>query len=248
MEIIFLYCLWVAAMSLPFSSIISQLSSTEDIMSIVAGYNPCGHPIKESQMYIVMQRYAVIRNVMEPIQQRAVEMWIRLMATMQMGYFNTNSSKTNNWLAHQIKTVGVAGAVLSDPIFTSWACQNLNLFIDENLYADGSCLDFKQRDSLTYVTYALRPLVIVIRALNIHDIYFKVGKKGGSIQKSVAFLKPFIKGKMINIMFEKTIYPSDRVIHADHVGKPWPKHDARPLLHQCVLLDPSLDSLLSKIS
>lgn len=206
------------------------------ILDIIHGYPvPTGHPINESLLYILMLSFDEHRDLFSTEEQEEVQKWILAVANAQQQYHNTNSSTINNWLAHQIKTVSIAGDVLRDKMLADWGHSNLIFYIDNNLYADGSCLDFQQRDSLTYHTYSLNALVLAAVALQhffypTMDYYHYTGLQGGSFKKSIDFLIPYQQGTSVNLMFIKSMYSSDKIIHADQHGKPWPKEDSDQLL------------------
>ena len=217
--------------------------SIQLILEIVTNYTPTGHPIDESLMYIVCSKYKELKKLFTTDNQKIVNEWIFKLGDLQMKYINTNTTINNNWLAHQIKTVAICGDTLNNKIFLEWANKNLVSFIHATIYPDNSCLDFKERDSLTYVTYVLNALILSILALKTHyttDYYNMKTKNNSSIKNAVYFLKPYIEGAKHNMMFVKSIYASDKVIHADQYNKQWEKNDAKQLLLNAMILDPSL--------
>lgn len=213
------------------------------ILTITSKYVPTGDPIQESLMYICVMTYIDLKSRFTAVEQKRIETWILALGNAELNFKNPNSSSNNNWWAHQIKTISYCGDALNNMTFLNYGNVNIKKYVDTNLYADGSCIDFHERDSCTYVTYSLNALVLAIFPLKKHfkiDYYNYTSPKKSSIKKSVYWLTPYIIGKTINLMFLKTIYASDRVIHKDQYGKQWIKDDAKQLWLNCKELDPSL--------
>lgn len=218
------------------------------VLTIANGYKPTGNPIDESLMYIPIQTYIDLKTKFTIVEQGKMEKWILLLGNAEMNYSNTNSSTTNNWWAHQIKTISYCGDALNNTVFLKYGHDNIQKYINTNLYPDGSCIDFHQRDSCTYVTYALNALVLAIFPLQKHfkfDYYNYISPKKSSIKRSVYWLFPYIEKKFINLMFLKSIYASDVIIHKDQYGKEWIKDDATQLFLNCEKLDPSLTKYIN---
>ena len=70
-------------------------------------------------------------------------------------------------------------------------------FVAESLFADGSSVDLKRRDTLTYHTSALRPVVeLAMLAGDAGDaLYTWESPRGGSIKRSVEFVLPYAVGE-----------------------------------------------------
>jgi len=213
------------------------------IWTVVNGYgNPTGDPIQESFLYVVCLKYASLQPLFSEVRQKEVERWMSRVGYAQMNFLDPEDNMMKNLLPHLVKTVAIVGDILHDPVLLVWADKYLLQYIDENLYTDGSCIDFHERDSLTYVTYSLNSLVLAIPALKKHfpftDYYRYSSPCHSSIQKCMDFLKLYIEGKRVNIMFDRTTYDSDKLIHADHYQKPWNKNDAKPLFLNAAVIDP----------
>lgn len=197
-----------------------------------------------------MLTYKKIQGMFSITEKQKVSSWIQTLGTVQMSFTNTNSSTTNNWLAHQIKTVAIAGGILNNKTFITWANTNMIKFITNSLYANGTCLDFKERDSLTYVTYTLNALVLAVQPLLDSlgvNYYTYVSSSKSSIKNCVYFLKPYIEGTKINLMFLNTIYPSDITqVHPGQYNKPWPKSDAKQLFLNSIPFDTTLQDYYNK--
>jgi hypothetical protein len=153
----------------------------------------------------------------------------------------------NNFQSHRLKVVSTAGLVLKSKLYLDWSEIEIKNFIGKNLKEDGSCLDYSIRDSLTYVTYTLTPLLetcINLWKSNRPMYYFYIHPTAkSSISKSIQWLIPYINGKKSNIMFINSIYASDK--NKKEYGKKWDKANALNLINLCINFDMTLIGLYS---
>jgi hypothetical protein len=159
-----------------------------------------------------------------------------------LDFQNLNENETdaiNNFQSHRLKVVSTGGLILKSKGYLDWCEKEIKNFIGKNLKADGSCLDFYLRDSVTYVTYTLGPLVETCLNLVNSDkpnYYFYVHpEKGSSIAKSVKWLLPYITGAKTNKMFMNSIYISDK--NKKEYSQIWDKSDALNLINLCINFD-----------
>lgn len=145
----------------------------------------------------------------------------------------------NNFQSHRLKVVSTGGVVLKSKDFIDWCEKEIKNFIGKNLKSDGSCLDFHLRDSITYVTYTLGPLVEtclnLVNSERSNYYFYTHPETGSNIANSVKWLLPYISGKKINKMFINSIYLSDK--SKDGYGKNWDKKDALNLINLCINFD-----------
>lgn len=158
---------------------------------------------------------------------------------------NDHIDTINNFQSHRLKVVSTGGRVLKSKEYLDWSEQEIKRFISKNLKADGTCLDFEIRDSLTYVTYTLGPLVETCINLwksgrIIYYFYIDPITKS-SIMKSVRWLIPYIKGEKKNIMFINSMYASDK--NKKEYGLIWNKSNALNLINLCINFDRTLIGL-----
>jgi hypothetical protein len=148
----------------------------------------------------------------------------------------------NNFQSHRLKVVSTGGFVLKFKRYLDWSEEEIKNFIGKNLKQDGSCLDFYLRDSLTYVTYTLEPLVDtclnLIRTGRANYYFYTHPDRKSSIAKSVRWLIPYIKGEKRNVMFIKSIYISDK--NKKEYGLLWDNKDALNLINLSINFDRSL--------
>lgn len=159
-----------------------------------------------------------------------------------------NVDAINNFQSHRLKVVSTAGLVLKSKKYLDWSEKEIVNFIRKNLNSDGTCYDFELRDSLTYVTYTLGPLVETCLNLwksrrNIYYFYMDPQTKS-SIIKSIRWLIPYIKGEKKNIMFINSVYASDK--NKKEYGFTWNKSNALNLINSCINFDRTLIGLYNE--
>lgn len=151
----------------------------------------------------------------------------------------------NNFQSHRLKVVSTGGLVLKSKKYLDWSEKEIKNFIEVNLRFDGTSLDFELRDSITYVTYTLEPLVetcINLWKSNRMIYYFYIHPTTKcSIMKSVRWLIPYIKGEKKNIMFINSVYASDK--NKKEYGLVWDKSNALNLINSCINFDRTLIGL-----
>lgn len=154
----------------------------------------------------------------------------------------------NNFQSHRLKVVSTAGLVLKSKKYMDWSEKEIKNFIGKNIRNDGTCLDFELRNSLTYVTYTLGPLVEACLNLwksgrSVYYFYTHPETKG-SIMKSIRWLVPYIEGDKKNIMFIKSVYASDKT--KKEYGLVWDKSNALNLINSCINFDRTLIGLYNE--
>ena len=90
--------------------------------------------------------------------------------------------------------------------------QNYRKYINHSLNADGTTHDFLYRDALHYHCSGLHALLeyLIIEVKNGNDLYKVENDSGGSPQKSVEFLKPFVDGTKQHREWVNTTIEFDR--------------------------------------
>jgi hypothetical protein len=164
-----------------------------------AGLNvPTGDPIDETSLERLFEGYDLTRSQFAPADQALVQKWLRKIVQAETEHANAHKDTAiNNWNSHRIKIIGLAGYVLGDAYIAQRAKDGYRKQIAQNLQADGSSLDFHERDALHYHCYDLEPLLALAVAarMNGFDLYKEVSPKGASLEKSVKFLVPYCTGE-----------------------------------------------------
>jgi len=114
----------------------------------------------------------------------------------------------------------------------------LLVHLDKNLLAEGLCLEFRDRDSLKYVSYNLEPLLVangLIFSLAGRNYFFRKNKIGTCLKDAVKWMQPYVLGQKQNMMLLNSIYKSDRS-NPDY-NKLWQRRYATNLIHLAIQYD-----------
>ncbi len=140
-----------------------------------------------------------------------------LMRALVTGYLavqpNTRKGTTvNNWQSHRVKLITLSAFALNDLRLISSAQRALQTQLDYNLRADGSTVDFEQRDALHYVVYDLEPLLITALAAKAHglDWYSMKNRSGALLETALQWLAPYATGERTHQEFAHTTVEFDR--------------------------------------
>ncbi|KAJ3308967.1 bud site selection protein [Boothiomyces sp. JEL0838] len=178
---------------------------------VVKEYKPTGDPIQETHIVEVLYAFDSLKAFLDnytfltfakTVSKKVIENYEQ----------STAVNKINNFQSHRVKILSTCGLVLKDYGLMDIAEQWMANQLKENLRIDGSCLDFELRDSLTYVTYNLDPLLIACVNISLltGNNFYSYEFEGRSILKSVHWLIPYIRKEKQNTMFLKTVYESDK--------------------------------------
>jgi hypothetical protein len=175
------------------------------------------NPIDETGFASLIFAYHLTRpNMPKPMRTRA-DAFLRRMASGYIETIDTGNVKykltlRNNWQSHRIKLVTLAAFELGDQDLIRRARDLFNQQIATNLYADGTSLDFEQRDALHYVVYDLEPLLTAALAAKINgqDWYSQKSFQGASLRCSLDWLATFARGERVHIEFVNSVVAFDR--------------------------------------
>jgi hypothetical protein len=178
--------------------------------------HPRGDPIDDTNLDPAIEAFDMVKGELLPDERKAVREWLRETASWEISAVYNNpgrATSSNNWHSHRLKEVGEIGFVIGDTSLEGYAVRGLKEQIGRNLLPDGSSEDFVTRDALHYHVYDLEPLlklaIVVERAKRI-NYYSYVAPSGCSIQKSVAWLMPFVTGEKTHAEFVNSTVEFDR--------------------------------------
>jgi hypothetical protein len=175
-----------------------------------------GNPINDTKLDPLFEGYDLIKEEMTASERNTVDIWLDQVARAEIESPRFRSGKKsvyNNWNSHRIKIVGNIAYLLKDKNYQLFADTSLKSQILKNLYANGSGMDFEERDALHYHIYTLEPLLkiaTVAKRATGTDYFTYVSPSGSSIQKSVEFLVPFVTGRKVHHEFVHSKVPFDR--------------------------------------
>lgn len=178
--------------------------------------HPNGNPIDDTNLDKAVEAYDLIKDDISVKDKIIIERWLKEAANAEINSKRMKPGRAtaiNNWNAHRLKVVGEIGYALKDQHLIDWTIENLKSHIDINLYADGTSLDFKERDAMHYHIYDLEPmlkLAIMIDRAKGQNLYTYASTKGSSIKKSVEWMIPYIKGEKLHEEYANTTVKFDR--------------------------------------
>ena len=175
-----------------------------------------GNPINDTKLDPLLEGYDLVKDEISLSKRKITETWLSGVADKEIAnprFKSANKSAHNNWNSHRIKVVGMIAYVLGNENYKLFTDTSIKTQILKNLYPNGSGMDFEERDALHYHIYTLEPLlkiaVVIKRATGI-DYFTHTSFSGSSIQKSVAFLIPFLTGEQVHQEFVNSKTPFDR--------------------------------------
>ncbi|MFW0714283.1 alginate lyase family protein [Pedobacter sp. N23S346] len=216
-----------------------------------------GDPIDDTNLDKAIEAYDLIKTKIPAQEKKVIDKWLMETARAEINSKRMKPGKAtaiNNWNAHRLKEVGEIGYVLNNPEFITWAIDNLKSHININLNADGTSLDFKQRDALHYHLYDLEPLLklaIIINRGKGENFYTYESPKGSSIRKSIEWLLPYVTGVKQHEEYVNTTVKFDRDRAKNNEtgfapGTMFEPKLAVPILKLAVYFDSSLAETLEK--
>ncbi len=196
------------------------LTKVDEYLSTWSSLNkPIENPINDTKFEAAFEAYDLVKNYLPKKENEIIKKWLKVMATKELNHPFFSKLKprqpTNNWNSHRIKVIGMIAYAINDDSLKKFINTALPAQIATNLYADGSGIDFKERDALHYQVYTLEPLVrlaIVVDRATGKDFYHYISPIGSSLQKSMEFLIPYTTGEKVHKEFvnSKTAFDKKR--------------------------------------
>lgn len=217
--------------------------------------HPSGQPIDETTLEPAIFGYRLIRDQTDPVRRQAIDAWLRNLANAEIDSRDlSKKTATNNWHSHRLKTVGLIGYALADRNLIDWARNGLRQQIGDNLRADGSSIDFLERDALSYHVYDLRPLFTLALALaeDGDDFYHWRAANGASLEHSIKWMRPWLTGEKQHAEFITTQVAFDKARANNHesgheIGGLWDAKNAVPLLNLAAAWDGEYATLARRL-
>ena len=200
----------------------------------VATYRSEGNPINDNNLIPIMRAIDLLAPLASESQRAAWFSWVGDFARQGDRYYAALSpsagTRTNNWATWRLLIRGVAGAIIGDEAMLSSTHQLFSAHVARNLLADGSSIDFHERDALHYHVYDVEPMV--------HFLMFVPGPidhaTAASIARAVGFLEPYVSGRKTHVEFVNSGVKFDVARKeagiAGYANLPWDPKEARPLL------------------
>jgi len=218
------------------------------------------NPVDEGSFDAMILTYDLTEANLPHSTRTRVDAFLRRLAAgyieaMESGNVPIKPTLTNNWQSHRIKLATLAAFQIGDRDLQRRAHILFDKQLSANLRADGSTLDFAQRDALHYVTFSLDSMLMAAMAAKMHgqNWYTTEVAGGSSLPNTLAWLGRFASGQATHVEFAKSVVFYDRQRaasgNATYQNKPWDPQTARRTYLLAAQLDPHFvplrDSLLA---
>ena len=209
-------------------------------------YRPDGNDVNENKLYPLLVAYHGLRNDLPPADRALVDAWVQNLGELHAAAVRDSTHFTNRYAKH-VRLAAICGMILGRDEWVATAHEGARRFVTESLYADGSSLDLKRRDTLTYHASALRP-VVELAMLSGNDggtLYTWESPRGGSIKRSVDLVVPYAMGEKTRKEWTKSEVGLDRRraeagLEKYQPGGTYDPKNALELMEEASYFDPAL--------
>jgi hypothetical protein len=168
-------------------------------------YHPSFNPIDETRFDSFILGWDLVGASLDRETQEKMRSFLKDMAEGYLAGKNITmeGTRTNNWQSHRVKLAALAAFSLGDKGLMDHSKEAYQKQLDVNLNADGSTIDYAERDAIHYTVYDLEPLALTALAAKAHgqDWYHLTNSKGVSLQKALEWLAPYAAGKKSHVEF-----------------------------------------------
>lgn len=222
------------------------------------GNSPNGDPIDDTNLDNGIEAFDMVKGELSPADATVIITWLQRTAETEInGPRNRPDRETsyNNWHSHRLKIIGEIGFAIGDTALQHYTITSLKKQLEKNLNPDGSSIDFGLRDALHYHVYDLDPLlklaIVLQRATGVNYYVYQSGS-GSSIQKSVAWLLPYLNGEKTHPEFVNSTVNFDRERAKNNepgykAGTLFDPKNGAPTLLLAAYFDPSLLPLARQV-
>lgn len=158
-------------------------------------YEPTGNDVNENKLFPLLVAAFYLRDDLNAESGGRLMEFVGKFAEPHVKAVKESRHMTNRYTKH-VRLAMVCGMILDRPEWTALGEVGVKRFVRESLYADGSSLDLRKRDTLTYHSSALRPpLQIAMLSENPEELYTWENAEGASLKKSVEYVVPYAMGE-----------------------------------------------------
>lgn len=216
-------------------------------------YQPTGNDVNENKLHPLFVAYEALRDSFAPGERERIDAWIARLAELHARAVR-ESRRFNNRYAKHVRLLALFGRILDRADWRDTAGEGLRRFVVHSLRADGGSLDLEQRDTLTYHTSALRPMIelALLAGTEGPALYAWESPAGGSLKKSVDHVVPYASGEKTREEWRNTTVELDRRRAAAGLeeyrpGRLYEPKNALPMLEEASVFDPSLRPLVLRL-
>lgn len=209
-------------------------------------YRLTGNDVNEDKFYPLLVAYFLLRDDFTPQQRATLDAWVLRLGELHRKAIDKPQLMTNRY-TKSVRLLAICGMILGRQDWLDTSRQCVRRFVSESLYDDGSSLDFKRRDTLTYHASSLRPPLelAMLAGAQGRELYAWQSPKGGSLKKSVDFVVPYAMGEKTREEWVNSKVPLDRRraeagLDQYRRGRLYEPRQALALMEQASYFDPDL--------
>ncbi len=217
-------------------------------------YIPTGNDVNENKFYPLYTAYEALRPTFSEEERKEVDAWIKKIGKLHEKEVKNPSFMTNRF-TKSIRMLALFSRFLDHPEWNKMAMDGFKTYVTESLRPDGTSLDLERRDTLTYHTSGLRPIVeiAIYAGENGRNLYEWESPVKSSLKGSVDYVVPFANGTKTRKEWLNTTVDLDRRrgaagIEAYRPGRLYEPENALSLLEEASFFDPTLVPLVNKLS
>jgi hypothetical protein len=175
-------------------------------------FHATGNPINENKLLPIVYSYFFLKSSLRLQEQLVLEKWLKAIAVAEIGNARV---PLNNWETKRIHLVGTIGMLLDDETLLAWAEDRTRYYLENALFPDGTSIDIRQRDALSYHVSGLKPLLqffITLEAETGRGLQFFRFKTeaGASVARSLDYVVPYATGEKVYHQWENSKVELDR--------------------------------------
>lgn len=217
-------------------------------------YRPTGNDVNENKLYPLLVAYHSLRDGFPADERARVDAWVERLGTLHAAAVQQSTHFTNRYSKH-VRLAAIAGLILDRADWSRAAQEGTRRFVTESLFPDGSSLDLKRRDALSYHNSGLRPILelAMLAGEDGRALYSWTSPNGGSLKRSVDYVVPFATGERTRAEWVNTTVELDRRRAAAglpyyRAGKPFDPQDALRLMEEASYFDADLVPVVRKLT
>lgn len=230
-------------------------ATLRDLISAWAStYIPTGNDVNENKLHPLFTAYEALRPTFSEDERKSIDTWVGKVGDLQEKEIKNPAFMTNRF-TKSIRMIALFSRILDRPDWDKMATDGFKKYVTESLRPDGTSLDLERRDTLTYHTSGLRPMVelAIVSGDDGPKLYTWESLSGSSLKKSVDYVVPFANGTKTRKEWLNTTVDLDRRrgaagIEAYRPGRLYEPENALTLLEEASYFDDSLIPLVNKLS
>lgn len=223
------------------------------LLAWASTYRPTGNDVNENKLNPCFLTYAVLKDELPRKKQKEVESWLMNIAAKQQQGWRLGEVAGNRH-AKRLKLIWILGLALEDRELQEFAFSRSREVLQKALFPDGRSHDLERRDAMHYHVSCINGLLELSLIARISGIklYSETTPEGASIQKSVEYTLPYVRGEKIHPEWVNSQVALDHRRGASgdpyyRPGKPWDPVEAIDMLLMASVYEPELKILAAPL-